>query len=279
MGRCNLSPGKEIDPHESPRALFAFELRRHREAAHMSQRQLAERLGYSDSMINLVERAKRPPSKQFAELCDRTFALDGTMLRLYMATTWHKAPEYLRPWLEEEECATVLRTWQPMLVPGLLQTQAYAHRILSTWPGVTSEQVEERVANRMQRQSILYRDQPPSLNVVIDEEVTRDHIADAKTMREQLLHLLEVAEYPHVTIQLVPYAARPHCGLMGGFVIAERNGMCYAAYTDAQPVGRTFDDRQMITDLIRKYDAIRAEAVPFKESVRLIEEAVNRFDA
>nr|WP_262841778.1 Scr1 family TA system antitoxin-like transcriptional regulator [Sphaerisporangium corydalis] len=76
-----------------------------------------------------------------------------------------------------------------------------------------------------------------------------------------------------MTIQLVPYEARPHCGLMGGFIIAERNGYPYA---DAQPVGRTFDDRQLIADLILRYDAIRAEAVPFKQSLRLIEEAVNQ---
>ncbi|MEV6980751.1 helix-turn-helix transcriptional regulator [Sphaerisporangium sp. NPDC051017] len=265
-----------MDPHESPRAIFAFELRRYREAANMSQRQLARRLGYSDSMINMVERAKRPPSKQFAELCDKAFSLEGTMLRLYMATTWHKAPEYLRPWLEEEEDATSLRTWQPLVVPGLLQTQAYAREILSTWPGISNEEVEERVANRMQRQAILHRDQAPALNVVIDEDVIRDHIGSAEIMREQLSHLLEIAQHPQVTIQLVPYAARPHCGLMGGFIIAERNGSCYAAYADAQPVGRTFDDRALIADLIRKYDAIRAEAVPFKQSLRLIEEAVNR---
>ncbi|MBB5624349.1 helix-turn-helix domain-containing protein [Sphaerisporangium krabiense] len=271
-----MSPDKEIDPHESPRALFAFELRRHREAAHMSQRQLAERLGYSDSMINLVERAKRPPSRQFAELCDRTFALDGTMLRLYMATTWHKAPEYLRPWLEEEEYATGLRNWEPLIIPGLLQTRAYAREILATWPGVTDEELEERVTNRMQRQARLYQDKPPDLNFLIDEDVITHPIGGAGIMREQLGYLLEMAEHPQVTIQVVPYAARPHCGLMGGFIIAERNGSSYAAYSDAQPVGRTFDDRALITDLIRKYDAIRAEAVPFKESLRLIEEAVNR---
>ncbi|RCG30825.1 XRE family transcriptional regulator [Sphaerisporangium album] len=268
-----------MDPHESPRALFAFELRRYREAANMSQRQLARRLGYSDSMVNMIERAKRPPSKQFAELCDRAFSLEGTMLRLYMATTWHKAPEYLRPWLEEEEDATALRNWEPMVVPGLLQTRAYAREILATWPGITDDELEERLTNRMQRQTLLHRDRAPALHVIIDEDVIRHPIGGTEIMREQLGHLLEIAQHPLVTIQIVPYTARPHCGLMGGFIIAERSGSSYAAYADAQPVGRTFDDRGLISDLIRKYDAIRAEAVPFKQSLRLIEEAVIRIDA
>ncbi|GAA3836554.1 hypothetical protein GCM10022226_68150 [Sphaerisporangium flaviroseum] len=93
-------------------------------------------------------------------------------------------------------------------------------------------------------------------------------------MREQLGHLLEVARHPQVTIQLVPYAARPHCGLAGGFIIAERNGAAYAAFAEAQPFGRTFDDRRLIAELIHRYDAIRADAVPFKQSLQLIEEAV-----
>src|SRR6476620_9479741 len=108
----------EIDPHDSPRALFVFELRRHRTAANLTQ-------------------------KQLAELCDQALNLDGAMTRLHVATTWHKAPEHFRPWLEEEQDATALRGWEPMVVPGLFQTEAYARLILSAEPGVTPEEVEE----------------------------------------------------------------------------------------------------------------------------------------
>ncbi|GGK97205.1 transcriptional regulator [Sphaerisporangium melleum] len=269
----------EIDPYESPRALFAFELRRHRQAAGLSMRQLGERIGYSDSLVNLVELCKRAPSRQFAELCDRALGLDGTMARLHAATTWRRAPEYLRPWLEEEEDATSLRTWQPTLVPGLLQTEEYAREILATWPGISTERVEERLVGRMERQAIFQRETPPDFTVIIDEDVITHVIGSPKIMRDQLAHLLEMAQHPQVTIQIVPYAARPHCGQAGGFVIAERHGHPYAAFADAQPLGRTFDERKLMAELIRRYDAIRADAVPFKESLRLIEEAVSRIGA
>jgi transcriptional regulator with XRE-family HTH domain len=274
-----LSPKRETDPHESPRAVFAFELRRYREAAKLTQRQLAARIGFSDSMVNMVELAKRPPSRRFAELCDQVFGLDGSMVRLYTATTWNKAPEYLRPWLEEEDDATGLRTWQPTIVPGLLQTQAYAREILAATPGIAYEELEKRVANRLERQAILQRDRPPVLNVVIDEAVLHRVIGDAEIMSEQLMYLLEVARHPLVTIQIVPSTVRAHCGLAGGFIIAERNGSPYAAYTDAQPFGRTFDDRRLIAELVLRYDALRAEALPFSQSLRLIEEAVNQSGA
>jgi transcriptional regulator with XRE-family HTH domain len=271
-----LSPHEEIDPHDSPRAIFAFELRRHRRLACLTQRQLAERIGFSDSMVNLVELAKRRPSERFAELCDRALGLDGTMARLYTATTWRQAPEHFRPWLDEEQEATDLRCWEPTIVPGLLQTEGYARQILGASPGITGDQVEERLAGRMQRRAMLNRARPPALGVVMDEAVIRRNVGGAVVMGEQLRFLLEIAQHPQVTIQIVPSTTEVHCGLVGGFIIAERNGSAYAAYAEAQPYGRTVDDQATIARLVRRYDAIRSEAVPFKQSLRLIEEVMHQ---
>ncbi|MEV7968161.1 helix-turn-helix transcriptional regulator [Sphaerisporangium sp. NPDC088356] len=274
-----MPPGSDVDPHDSPRALFAFELRQHRATARLSQRELARRMGYSDAMVAMVETAKRPPSERFAELCDEVLGLDGTMTRLYIATTWNKAPEYFRPWLEEEQEATGLRSWEPMLIPGLFQTEAYARLVLSAEPGTTSDEVDERVRGRMQRKAILHRHNPPLVSALVDEAVIRRPVGDTGVMWEQLSYLLEVARHPQVTIQVVPYSARAMCGLLGGFIIAERNEVPYTAYVEGQPNGRTVEDRNIIGKLMRRYDAIRAEAVPFSQSLRLIEEAVNQSDS
>ncbi|MEU8270274.1 helix-turn-helix transcriptional regulator [Sphaerisporangium sp. NPDC049002] len=269
-----MPPGSDVDPHESPRALFAFELRQHRATAQLTQRQLAQRMGYSDAMVAMVETAKRPPSERFAELCDEVFGLDGTMKRLYIATTWNKAPEHFRPWLEEEEEATALRGWEPMLVPGLFQTEAYAREIFAAAPGTRPEEVDERVAGRMQRRAILHRDTPPLVAALVDEAVIRRRIADAEVMRGQLNYLLEVAQYPGVILQVVPYSAWAICGLLGGFIIAERNGVPYAAYVEAQPHGHTIDDRDALGKLLRLYDVIRAEALSCRQSLKLIQQEV-----
>ncbi|MEU8269166.1 helix-turn-helix transcriptional regulator [Sphaerisporangium sp. NPDC049002] len=271
-----MSASREIDPHESPRALFAFELRKHRTDAKLTQKQLAKRVGFSESMVGMVEAGRRPPSERFAQLCDQALGLDGAMMRLYVATTWNKAPEYFRPWLEEEEDATSLHTWEPTLIPGLLQTESYAREMFATSPGITREDVEERLAGRMQRRAILNREKPPMISAVMDEAVIHRSIGEPEVMQEQLRFLLEMAQHPKVTLQIVPYTAQAHCGLIGGFIIAERNGSPYAAYAEAQPHGRTLDDRQVIAEMALRYDAIRAEALPFKQSVKLIQEVVNR---
>ncbi|WP_203992058.1 helix-turn-helix domain-containing protein [Sphaerisporangium rufum] len=256
--------------------LFADELRRHRRAAKLSQRALASRMGFSDSLVAMVETLKRPPTDDFARACDRALGLGGAMFGLYIATTWDKAPEHLRPWLEEEEEAEALRNWEPNLVPGLLQTEAYARAMFGTAPGLTPDEAEERVAARIRRQAILRRNRPPIVTFIMDETVIHRRIGSIAIMREQLAYLLEVARYPNVIIQIVPQDAGEHCGLAGGFIIAERNGSCYAAYSDAQPAGTTIDDRHVICELAARYDAIRAEALPFKASLRLIQEVVSK---
>ncbi|MET8158524.1 helix-turn-helix transcriptional regulator [Sphaerisporangium sp. NPDC005289] len=273
-----MFPGKDVDPHESPRALFAFELRRHRRRANLSQRQLAERIGFSDSMVNLVEQTKRRPSQQFAELCDRVLGLDGTMARLYTATTWPQAPEHFRPWLDEEQDATDLCCWEPTIIPGLLQTEAYARRIIGVSPGITEEEVDERVAGRMRRRMILERKRPPVINVIMDEAVIRRQVGGVAVMKEQLRFLLELVRPPQLTIQIVSSATDVHWGVAGGFIIAERDGSAYAAYVGAQPYGRTVDDRATLVRLARGFDMIRAEALSCRQSLRLIEEVVQRDD-
>lgn len=236
------------------------------------------RMGYSDSLIAMVEVLRRAPTEEFARACDKALGLDGTMFTLYLATNWRDAPEHLRPWLEEEEQAETLRNWEPAVVPGLLQTEAYARAMFSVSPGITSEEVEERLAYRMRRRSVLNRRRPPATTFVMDEAVIRRCVGGPAVMRQQLEFLLEIARRPKITVQIVPYEAGEHCGLAGGFIIAERNGIAYAAYTDAQPLGRTVEDRQIITELAARHDAIRAHALSFKQSLRLIEEEVHTIE-
>ncbi|MFC6086310.1 helix-turn-helix domain-containing protein [Sphaerisporangium aureirubrum] len=266
---------RELDPHESPRALFAFELKRHRNAAGLTQHGLAHRIGYSASLVAMVESLRRPPTEPFARLCDQAMGLDGAMARLYVATTWKNAPENFRPWLEEEQDATGLRSWEPTTVPGLLQTEAYAREMISKIPNITAEQIDERLTGRMQRQSILRRDDAPTISFLMDEGVLHRTIGAPGVMREQLGYLLEISRHPRVTLQIVPYETGAHCGLAGGFIVAERHGSPYIAFIEGQPDGRIMGEHMEIARLMLRYDAIRAEALPSKQSVRLIEEVVN----
>ncbi|GII77577.1 transcriptional regulator [Sphaerisporangium rufum] len=257
--------------------MFAFELRRFRAAAGLTQDALGARMKFSGSQVAMVETMRRSPSEEFARECDNALGLDGVMLGFYTRTLWKEAPEHIRPFLEEEQDASGLRTWEPVIVPGLFQTEAYAREILGSSPGVTAEKLEERLANRMHRQAILRRADAPDLIVIMDEVVIQRVIGSATLTCAQLTYLLEVSRHPMVTIQIVPFASSAHCGMVGGFIVAERNGVPQAAYVEGQPHGRTLYDRARLVRLMQRYDAIRAEALPSRQSLRLIEEAVKTY--
>jgi hypothetical protein len=99
----------------------------------------------------------------------------------------------------------VLRLWQPLLVPGLLQTADYARAIYDTWRAVDeSGDLDADVAARLARQEILDRPAPPSFGVLIDESVLHRCIGTPKVMHDQLIHIAEMSERPRVTVQILP---------------------------------------------------------------------------
>ncbi|GGP17421.1 hypothetical protein GCM10012278_85500 [Nonomuraea glycinis] len=123
-----------LDPR-SPRVRFGAELRRLREAAQLSQAAVAARLGCTQTQVSRLEKATRTPSKSDAERLDRLFGpSDGvSFTRLFQRTvTQPGGPLWFRGWVEEiEPTARILRSWDPLLIPGLLQTEVYARHLFS----------------------------------------------------------------------------------------------------------------------------------------------------
>ncbi|RCG32670.1 XRE family transcriptional regulator [Sphaerisporangium album] len=268
----------ELYPSESPTALFGFELRKLRKERRWSQLRLARAVPYSVGTISMIETAKRSPSEAFARHCDEALEAGGALMRLWPMVNRSSAPLWFRPWLDVEATAEALSTWEPLMIPGLLQTEDYARAILSGDVGVTTEQVEEQVVARMERQSILRRPKPPLLWFVLDEAVLHRPVGTVAVMAAQLDHLLEAAKSSSVTIQVLPYKAFSTTGLAGGFVIAQADGVADTAYVESAGIlGRVTERAEDIRTLRFRYDGIRSEALPQRESLELIKEAVRRW--
>lgn len=269
----------KLDPEESARARFAYELRRRRLAAGLTQAQLGRRIGFSGSLVGAVETLRRAASEEFAELSDRAFGLDGVLVEL-QREAWPPpppVPEHYRDWTVEERRATAIKTWDPLLIPGIFQTERYARRVFECAPGIDSRQVEERVAGRMQRKAILTQESPPVIVSLIDEGVLHRPIGGPKILREQLVYLAEIARHPRVRLQIVPLGAEAIPGLLGAFGLAELKGAPYVAYVESAPRGRMVNDREVITALARRYDDIRAHACSQIQSLAILKEAVNKW--
>lgn len=109
-----------------------------------------------------------------------------------------------------EDDATVLRTYQPNLVPGLLQTERYAWELIETQSDLPLETVRRLASLRTLRQQVLSRDDAPRLDMILDEAVLRRPVGGPAVMREQYRHLTEIAASPGVTIQVLPFETGPH---------------------------------------------------------------------
>ena len=258
----------------NPVRYFGQQVRRARRAAGWTLTEFGQRIGYDPGQISRIENGKRPPTELFAQMCDRAFPdRDGWFSEFYAESrTWIATPPWFRSWVEHEQQAATLRIWQLGVLSGLLQTEAYARAILTVEPGVTEDQVSERLAARLARQAILARDDPPAAWFLVDEAALRRCVGSPEAMAGQLPHLAGLARLPNVTIQVVPSIA--HAGLLGGFAVAER-----AAYVETAVAGQVFEDAEIIAGLLTRFDTLRNEAFRGSESLALIERMCEEWTA
>ncbi|MEO3857589.1 helix-turn-helix transcriptional regulator [Acrocarpospora sp. B8E8] len=265
---------QELDPAASPRALVGSEVRRYRKAAGWSQEMLAERINFSKAMVSLVETAERAPTHDFLARCEKALGLNQELVRLWPLVVMNAGPQWFLEWLELEPLARTIRTWQPLNVPGLLQTEEYARAVLSGEPGLRTERVEELVLARMNRQRIFDQPVPPVLWVVIDETLLWHPLGGKEVMRSQLEHLIEMADHPFITIQVVPLDSGSTAGLPGAFAIADVPARPATIYLESPARGYITDHEQEVAAISNRYEAISADALPGRASIELIRETM-----
>ncbi|CAM5266099.1 Helix-turn-helix domain-containing protein OS=Streptomyces tendae OX=1932 GN=GUR47_23630 PE=4 SV=1 [Streptomyces tendae] len=135
---------------------------------------------------------------------------------------WHAYRDVLPNWFTAyvslETGASTLRTYEPHYVTGLLQTPAYARGVLGGgFPNGSEEELERRVGLRLRRQSLLEREDAPTLWVVMEEAVLHRVVGGPEVMREQIDRLLEASELEHVSIDILPFAVGAHVGACAPF--------------------------------------------------------------
>ncbi|GAA3081259.1 DUF5753 domain-containing protein [Streptosporangium carneum] len=181
------------------------------------------------------------------------------------------------PWFQvfiglEAEAASI-QTYQPQLVPGLLQSEAYARAVIETdQPGISDEEIDRLVGLRLARQRILTRPNPPALWAVMSEAALRNTIGGSSIMREQLLKLCDTRRLGEVTLQILPFTRGAHPGMLGPFHLLEfpRPSDIDVAYVEYL-TGSIYLEK---TEEVRRYrlvfDHLRAAALPPNESLALI---------
>jgi transcriptional regulator with XRE-family HTH domain len=213
------------------RRRLGAELRRLRQASGLKSTEVAERLMVSQPKISHLENGRRTISpRDVRDLCAIYGVTDPQVIDslLQMAKEsgqpgwWHAYGDIPQSgYIALETDATSLHTYEPMTIPDLLQTPAYAHTIIGQpIPQLTAEEAGTHLKVRLRRQHRIYHPaRPLRLWVVLDESALRRIVGSPDIMREQLEHLTALGAEPHITVQVLPYTAGAHPGLSGQFSI------------------------------------------------------------
>jgi len=264
---------------------LAGELRRLREVSGLTREAVCERTGINEATLYRLETSRaRPQRRTLLSLLAAYDVAETERDALLALTKGDQSPDWLQrftvlserlsTYMALEAEAASVRNYETAYVPGLLQTEAYARAVVrGTLPEAIDGEVEQRVQARLERQALLAKPDPLRLWVIVDEAALRRVVGGTKVMREQLRHLVEIGGLPHVTVQLIPFAAGAHPGMPGSFVV-----MAFPDSADPEIVyldslagdlyAETEDDIRQFSGV---FDYLRAAALSPQDSRKFIE--------
>ncbi|MCK1795359.1 helix-turn-helix transcriptional regulator [Streptomyces sp. XM4193] len=253
-------------------------MRRFREDRGWSQDLLAERTEYSGQHISAVETVRKPPTLPFARRLDRAFGIkDGpdSFEREWRDIRHGSLLEGFPEYVSRESSAVEIRLYNVGIIPGLLQTPAYA-RVLAESAvrrgAIPSGHAVERVEFLAERQAALTRPSPPAMLVVMDESCIRRSVGGESVMREQFDRLLEFAQLPHTVLQIAPFSMgelRPFNLPVNLLTLPD---LTVVAYAESQLRGHLERDAASVLPLLSAYHQLQAESLSQAASVAMIEE-------
>jgi transcriptional regulator with XRE-family HTH domain len=267
------------------------ELRRLRELKGMTAEEVAERLLVSQSKISRLENGRRSISQRdVRDLCGVYEVEDQRIVDSLMQMAkdsrqqgwWHAFGDIpYSVYIGLETDAESLRTYEPQIITGLLQTRSYAEALIQgALPETSVADIEKRVQVRIRRQErISAESNPLRLWVVLDEACLRREVGSRQVMREQLEHVAEMSQLPHITVQVLPFDVGAHPGINGQYSILE-----FADTADSSVVyieGVTSDlyleKAQDVQKYTVMYEHLRAQALNVEQSRQRIEDVAKEY--
>ena len=265
----------EINPTDAggttPRKMLARRLRSHRARAGLSVRGLAEKIGYPYGYISRVENGKQLPSDALVEALDAFFETDGLFAELLEMCRGTLIADYSRAVVAREPEAERIQVFTSSLIPGLLQTEDYARELFRTGlPGASEDELEERVAVRMRRRSVFRREAPPFYWAVFDEAALRRPVDGTRCMRDQLLHVLQLMDHPHIAVQVLPFGQGAHSMLGGGLTLMALRSGEMLGLVESFANGEAVAAPRRLAELSQLMDSARSLALSEAETRLLI---------
>lgn len=260
---------------------MAGELRELRKAAGLSVRAVAAKLDWQGSKLSRMETGQQRIRIEDAASLLVIYGVTGADRKRILAMAeraaepgwWETYGSGLSAWsrtlLQLEAEATAIFNFEPLLVPGLLQTPDYTRALMRSC-GISDSDTQQRVATRLGRQAILTRDEPPNVHFVIDEGALRRPLGGRSVMARQLRRMVESAERPNIAVQVVPLAVGGHTGLDGPFMLLDFPRNKPVVHLEHKISGLFLEEPDQIAFYRREIDSLAAMALDPDRSAQLI---------
>jgi transcriptional regulator with XRE-family HTH domain len=268
---------------ETPGAVFGELLKIKRMDAGLTQDEVAALVHTERSLITKFEAGQRVPRTEMVEKFDSYLAGRGELIRLHKKINWSVRLAYFPDWFRRRALMDALllelREYQSVLIPGLLQTEAYARALFERVVGGDDEAAEDSVEARLSRQTRFLEPDGPFYLALLDEGCLWQVVGSDTVMRDQMDHLLEVGELPNIHIQVVRFRGRHTAAPNVPMSLITMPNQHRWVYSESLDMGHFSDNRNVIARHQRAYDLLRTDALSVRESAALISEARERYDA
>ncbi|WP_436789166.1 helix-turn-helix domain-containing protein [Yinghuangia sp. YIM S10712] len=244
-----------------------------RTRAGVTRQQLGEEAGYCEETIKSVEQGRRRASLHLLQVADQMCGADGMVAAAQAYLQPERYPARTHEFMGLEASATSVLWYEPMLIPGLLQTPQYARALMiENCPPFDDDTIEERLSARMERQEKLTRKPYAQFGFVIHEAALRSLVGGRDVMKAQLGRLLEIAGLRNVAVQVLRADSGTVLGLGGSLVLLETDEHEHYAYVEAPATSALYSDPATISLLTRRHGIIRMQALNAEDSAGFIAE-------
>lgn len=252
--------------------MFGEVVKTFRKRARLTQEQFAPLVGYSPETVASIEQGRRLPPPDFAERADSVLDAFGVILAAAKHLTRRKGlASWFRQWAELELSALSLYTYECRLIPGLLQTAAYARTLFADQlPPLADEQIEAQLAARLDRQQLLRERPNTSFSFILEEHLFLRDLGGENVTRELLDHILDLSELRNVDIQIMPLVRHHHAGLGGPVQLLETPDHQWFGYLEGQAHGQFVSDPKAISVIQMRCASMRSQALSLDDSKGLM---------
>ncbi|GGU52105.1 transcriptional regulator [Streptomyces cavourensis] len=268
------------------RILLGSQLRRLRESRGITREAAGYSIRASESKISRMELGRVSfKARDVEDLLtlygvadvEERDALLGLAREANVAGWWHSYGNALPGWFQTyvglEGAASLIRIYEVQFVHGLLQTEAYAHAVVSRgMRGAPEADIERRVALRLERQKVLVSERAPVFHAVLDEAALRRPYGERDVMRAQLRHLIDMSEQPNITLQVMPFSYGGHAGESGSFTLLRfpESDLSDIVYLEQLTSALYLDKPEEVTQYEKAMECLRKDSPGPEESRDLL---------